>query len=98
MPVPSKNVLPLPQRPALRGALCKEAAPVSETAFELKTADGTCSCCAYAPGCGPAPAVIFFMDGLGIRPDLRRMAERLPAHGVFLFLSHLLHLAGGTSR
>lgn len=70
---------------------------MSETAFELKTADGTCSCYAYAaPGDRPAPAVIFFMDGLGIRPDLRRMAERLASNGYFVLLPNLYYRAGET--
>ena len=51
---------------------------MTETAFELKTADGTCPCYAYsAPGERPAPAVILFMDVIGIRPALRAMSERL---------------------
>jgi carboxymethylenebutenolidase len=70
---------------------------MSETAFELKTADGSCRCYAYsAPGDRPAPAVIFFMDGLGIRPALRGMAERLASNGFFVLLPDLYYRAGET--
>jgi carboxymethylenebutenolidase len=70
---------------------------MGENAFELKTADGTCRCYAYtAPGEQPAPAVILFMDGLGIRPDLRGMAERLASNGFFVLLPNLYYRAGET--
>jgi hypothetical protein len=50
---------------------------MSETQINIKTADGTCDCYTYGvPGDAPAPAVIFYMDGLGIRPELRAMARR----------------------
>jgi carboxymethylenebutenolidase len=70
---------------------------MSETAFQLKTVDGPCPCYAYSPpGRQPAPAVIFFMDGLGVRPDLRAMAERLASNGFFVLLPDLYHRAGPT--
>jgi carboxymethylenebutenolidase len=70
---------------------------VGETAFELKTADGTCPCFAYsAPGEQPAPAVILFMDGIGIRPALRAMAERLASSGFFVLLPNLYYRGGDT--
>jgi len=70
---------------------------MSETAFELKTADGACPCYAYtAPGDRPAPAVILFMDGIGIRPDLRAMAERLASNGFYVLLPNLYYRGGPT--
>jgi carboxymethylenebutenolidase len=68
---------------------------MTETAFELKTADGTCPCYAYsAPGERPAPAVILFMDGIGIRPALRAMAERLASNGFFVLLPNMYYRGG----
>jgi len=68
---------------------------MSEIAFDLKTENGTCPCYAYAaPGNRPAPPVIFYMDGLGIRPDLRAMAERLASNGYFVLLPNLYYRAG----
>jgi carboxymethylenebutenolidase len=70
---------------------------MGETAFELKTADGACPCFAYsAPGEQPAPAVILFMDGIGIRPALRAMAERLASSGFFVLLPNLYYRGGDT--
>ena len=70
---------------------------MTETTFELKTADGTCPCYAYsAPGDRPAPAVILFMDGIGIRPALRGMAERLASNGFFVLLPNLYYRGGET--
>jgi len=48
---------------------------MAEEKVNIKTADGNCDTYVYtAPGSTPAPAVIFYMDGLGIRPELRAMA------------------------
>jgi carboxymethylenebutenolidase len=70
---------------------------MGEVAFDLPTDDGTCPCYAYAaPGGRPAPAAIFYMDGIGIRPDLRAMAERLASHGYFVLLPNLYYRGGKT--
>jgi carboxymethylenebutenolidase len=70
---------------------------MAEIAFDLATDDGTCPCFAYAaPGERPAPAVILYMDGLGIRPRLRAMAERLASNGYFVLLPNLYYRAGAT--
>jgi carboxymethylenebutenolidase len=70
---------------------------VAEQRIELKTADGTCPCTTYsAPGDQPAPAVILYMDGIGIRPALRAMAERLASNGFFVLLPNLYYRAGET--
>jgi dienelactone hydrolase len=45
---------------------------------EIKTKDGTCPSYVYLPvGRGPWPAVLVFMDGLGIRPAMLEIGERL---------------------
>ncbi len=68
---------------------------MSEKKISLKTADGACDCYIYsAPGDVPAPAVIFYMDGLGIRPDLRGMAQRLASNGYFVLLPNMYYRAG----
>ena len=70
---------------------------MSEIAFDLTTDDGTCPCYAYtAPGDRPAPPVIFYMDGIGIRPDLRAMAERLASNGYFVLLPNMYYRGGKT--
>jgi len=68
---------------------------VSENKISIKTADGNCDCYTYtAPGDAPAPAVILYMDGIGIRPDLRAMAQRLASNGYFVLLPNLYYRAG----
>jgi len=47
------------------------------------------------PGPGKAyPAVIFFMDGVGIRDTLIEMARRLASHGYYVALPNLFYRAG----
>lgn len=68
---------------------------MSENKVEIKTADGNCDCYVYdPPGNAPAPAVVMYMDGLGIRPDLRAMAERLASDGYYVMLPNLYYRAG----
>ena len=42
------------------------------------------------------PAVIFFMDGLGIRPVMWEMGQRLADGGYLVLLPDLYHLSGLT--
>jgi carboxymethylenebutenolidase len=68
---------------------------MSEIKVDIKTADGTCDCYVYdPPGNAPAPAVIMYMDGLGVRPELRAMAERLSSNGYYVMLPNLYYRAG----
>src|SRR5690349_7672689 len=68
---------------------------MSEEKVNIKTADGTCDAYVYsAPGNTPAPAVIFYMDGLGLRPELRAMAERLASNGFCVLLPNMYYRAG----
>jgi carboxymethylenebutenolidase len=66
-----------------------------EEKINIKTTDGTCDAFVYsAPGDASAPAVIFYMDGLGIRRELRAMAERLASNGYFVMLPNMYYRAG----
>ena len=68
---------------------------MSQTRYDLKTADGTVDCYVHHPdGAGSWPAVIFYMDGLGIRPELQQMAERLASNGYYVLLPNLYYRAG----
>jgi carboxymethylenebutenolidase len=63
----------------------------------IQTRDGRCDASVFRPqgqGAGPWPAVLFFMDGIGIRPALFAMGERLAAHGYFVLLPDLFYRAG----
>jgi len=65
------------------------------TAVEIKTADGTCPASMFRPaGSGPWPAVLVFMDGLGIRPALFDLGEKLAGNGYFVLLPDLFYRAG----
>jgi carboxymethylenebutenolidase len=68
---------------------------MSRTPVEIRTADGTCPASLFRPGGrGPWPAVIFFMDGPGIRPVLFEMGERLASHGYLVLLPDMFYRAG----
>ena len=61
----------------------------------INTRDGTCTSYEFRPeGRGPWPAVLVFMDGLGIRPAMLEIAERLSANGFFVLLPDLFYRSG----
>jgi len=57
----------------------------------IETRDGVCPASVFTPDdtAGPWPAVIFFMDGFGIRPVMREMAQRLADGGYLVLLPDL---------
>jgi carboxymethylenebutenolidase len=63
--------------------------------IEIETKDGKCPSYVYRPaGSGPWPAVLMFMDGIGIRPALLEVGGRLATHGYFVLLPDLFYRSG----
>jgi carboxymethylenebutenolidase len=61
----------------------------------IQTRDGTCPAYVYRPtGQGPWPGVLVFMDGLGIRPAMLEVGERLATQGYFVLLPDLYYRSG----
>lgn len=65
-------------------------------ALSLTTPDGPCETSLFRPdsGDGPWPAVLLFMDGLGIRPALFEIAERIAANGYVVLVPDMFHRSG----
>lgn len=62
---------------------------------EINAADGVCPSYVFRPsGAGPWPAVLVFMDGLGIRPAMLEIGERLATYGYFVLLPDLYYRSG----
>lgn len=80
-----------PLKPNL--ALQEDGMPPEQTTIE--TADGACTAYLVAPeGPGPWPAVIFYMDGFGIRPAIMEMAANLASRGYVVLLPDLFYRFG----
>ena len=63
--------------------------------IEITTPDGICTSYVYRPaGHGPWPAVLVFMDGIGIRPAMLEVGERLATYGYFVLLPDLFFRSG----
>jgi carboxymethylenebutenolidase len=63
--------------------------------IDIKTRDGTCPSYEYRPqGAGPWPGVLVFMDGLGIRPAMLEVGERLATYGFYVLLPDLFYRSG----
>ena len=63
--------------------------------IEIRTKDGTCPSYVYRPARkGPWPAILVFMDGVGIRPAMLEIGEKLATHGYFVLLPDLFYRSG----
>ena len=61
----------------------------------IRAADGDCPAHVFTPaGEGPWPAVIFYMDGIGIRPSLLEMGQRLADGGYLVLMPDLYYRFG----
>lgn len=61
----------------------------------ISTRDGDCRSFVFRPrGDGPWPAVLVYMDGIGIRPAMLEIGERLAGHGYFVLLPDLFYRSG----
>ena len=65
------------------------------TKIEIQTRDGRCPAYVYRPdGGGPWPALLVFMDGVGIRPAMLELGERLATYGYWVLVPDLFYRAG----
>jgi carboxymethylenebutenolidase len=63
--------------------------------IEIATRDGRCRSFVYRPaGRGPWPAVLVYMDGIGIRPAMLEVGERLAGYGYLVLLPDLFYRSG----
>jgi carboxymethylenebutenolidase len=69
---------------------------MSRTTITIETRDGRCETSVFRPdaSAGPWPAVLVFMDGVGIRPALFEIGERIASHGYYVILPDLFYRAG----
>jgi carboxymethylenebutenolidase len=68
---------------------------MSREAIQLQAAEGPCRASVFRPlGVGPWPGVIFFMDGIGYRPVLFDMCERIASAGYVVLLPDLYYRTG----
>lgn len=67
--------------------------------IEIRTEDGLCPTHVFTPNkAGELPAVLFYMDGIGIRPALFEIGERLASGGYYVMLPDLYYRSGFSAR
>lgn len=65
------------------------------TTVEIPTRDGVCPSYVFRPaGTGPWPGVLMYMDGIGIRPEMLEVGERLATYGYYVLLPDLYYRSG----
>jgi carboxymethylenebutenolidase len=63
--------------------------------IDIKTQDGVCDAfIAYPADNGSYPAVLFFMDGFGLRDYLYEMAKTIAARGYYVLLPNVFYRLG----
>jgi carboxymethylenebutenolidase len=68
---------------------------MTEITVDVRTPDGVMATRTLHPGQGKQyPAVIFFMDGLGVRDALIEMARRIASNGYYVALPNLFYRSG----
>src|SRR4029077_5963474 len=78
-----------------RAGRSEERHAMTQTRVGIRTEDGICPAHIFRPDeKGQPPAVIFYMDGIGIRPALFQMGERLASAGYHVLLPDLFYRAG----
>ncbi len=61
----------------------------------ITAADGACEAYVAVPeAAGHCPGVIFYMDGVGFRPTVHRMADRIAAAGYVVLLPNMFYRYG----
>ena len=67
----------------------------TQSKVQIRTRDGSCPAYVYRPASGaPWPAVLVYMDGLGIRPAMLELGQRLADLGYFVLLPDLFYRSG----
>lgn len=70
-------------------------AGVTDERIDLTTDGGVMDCyVSQGEGRSPLPAIVFYMDALGIRPDLLGMTRRLASHGYVVIVPNLYYRTG----
>jgi carboxymethylenebutenolidase len=68
---------------------------MASATIDIEMPDGRCdSYVSYPDEGGAFPAVLFFMDGYGVRPVLHRMADRIAEWGLYVLQPNLLYRHG----
>src|SRR5678810_391327 len=69
---------------------------MSRSTVTIDTRDGKCPASIFRPNSGsePSPAVLLFMDALGVRPAMFSIAERIAKHGYYVLLPDVFYRGG----
>jgi carboxymethylenebutenolidase len=68
---------------------------MQSSTIDVKTEDGAADAYLTRPGDDrPHPAVLFVMDGIGLRPRIEEMADRIAAHGYVVLAPNFFYRSG----
>jgi carboxymethylenebutenolidase len=64
--------------------------------IEIRTADGAAE--AYLTGAAGSPGVLFYVDGIGLRPRIEQMADRIASWGYVVLAPHVFYRDGSAAE
>ncbi|MBA8793699.1 carboxymethylenebutenolidase [Friedmanniella endophytica] len=64
--------------------------------IQIETADGTAE--AYVTGQAGAPGVLFYVDAIGLRPQIETMADRIAGWGYVVLAPHVFYRDGSADE
>jgi carboxymethylenebutenolidase len=68
---------------------------ITQSTVAITTNDGVCPSYVFRPnGKGPWPGVLLYMDGIGIRPAVLAVGQRLALYGYLVLLPDLFYRSG----
>ncbi|WP_211188669.1 dienelactone hydrolase family protein [Gordonia asplenii] len=68
---------------------------MTSSTIDVSTADGTADCYLTRPDdAAPHPGVLLFMDAIGMRPQIHRMADRIAEQGYVVLAPNVFYRAG----
>jgi carboxymethylenebutenolidase len=68
---------------------------MSHTTLQIKTDDGSCPAHVFTPDAGgPWPGVLMYIDGIGMRPAMHEIGQRLANAGYYVLMPDLFYRAG----
>ncbi len=62
--------------------------------IEIPTADGTAEAYVARPPSGSGPGVLFFMDAIGLRPQIAAMCDRIASWGYVVLAPNVFYRVG----
>ena len=74
--------------------MARSVAVMTSETITIAMDDGPCEAYVTRPDDQPHPGVLMFPDAIGLRPQIREMADRIAAWGYVVLVPHMFYRSG----